>query len=128
MWGEREGGITWTLPSSQLARLTPLELQGGERRVSPLLDRACSFQVPPFQINLEYFTLRSVGIRREKKKTGLRLTESAFSVMEELVSVSCGEWQTRVGRCLFPGASEDSGLRWEKARPQARCLFHLQKR
>lgn len=48
-------------------------------------------EVPPFQINLEYFTLRSVGIRREKKKTGLRLTESAFSVMEELVSVSCEE-------------------------------------
>uniref|UniRef100_A0A8C3X3D9 Polynucleotide 5'-hydroxyl-kinase NOL9 n=1 Tax=Catagonus wagneri TaxID=51154 RepID=A0A8C3X3D9_9CETA len=48
-------------------------------------------EVPPFQINLEYFTLRSVGIRREKKKHGLRLTESAFAVMDELVGISCEE-------------------------------------
>ncbi|XP_072831595.1 polynucleotide 5'-hydroxyl-kinase NOL9 [Vicugna pacos] len=48
-------------------------------------------EIPTFQINSEYFALRSVGIRRDKKKSGLRVTESAFSVMEELVSVSCEE-------------------------------------
>ncbi|XP_026375737.1 polynucleotide 5'-hydroxyl-kinase NOL9 isoform X2 [Ursus arctos] len=44
---------------------------------------------PTFQINSEHLALRSVGIRREKKKNGLRLTESALSAMEELVTVSC---------------------------------------
>ncbi|XP_027463046.1 polynucleotide 5'-hydroxyl-kinase NOL9 isoform X2 [Zalophus californianus] len=44
---------------------------------------------PTFQINSEHVALRSVGIRREKKKNGLRLTESALSAMEELVTVSC---------------------------------------
>ncbi|XP_065744299.1 polynucleotide 5'-hydroxyl-kinase NOL9 [Phocoena phocoena] len=48
-------------------------------------------EIPTFQINSEYFALKSVGIRRERKKNGLRLTESAFSVMEELVSISCEE-------------------------------------
>ncbi|XP_045754774.1 polynucleotide 5'-hydroxyl-kinase NOL9 isoform X1 [Mirounga angustirostris] len=46
---------------------------------------------PTFQINSEHIALRSVGIRREKKKNGLRLTESALSAMEELVTVSCEE-------------------------------------
>ncbi|XP_015446881.1 polynucleotide 5'-hydroxyl-kinase NOL9 isoform X2 [Pteropus alecto] len=46
---------------------------------------------PTFQINSEYFALRSVGIRKEKKKNGLRLTESALSALEELVNVSCEE-------------------------------------
>ncbi|XP_035920454.1 polynucleotide 5'-hydroxyl-kinase NOL9 isoform X4 [Halichoerus grypus] len=46
---------------------------------------------PTFQINSEHLALRSVGIRREKKKNGLRLTESALSAMEELVTVSCEE-------------------------------------
>ncbi|XP_023113813.1 polynucleotide 5'-hydroxyl-kinase NOL9 isoform X2 [Felis catus] len=44
---------------------------------------------PTFQINSEHLALRSVGIKREKKKNGLRLTESALSAMEELVAVSC---------------------------------------
>ncbi|XP_043429608.1 polynucleotide 5'-hydroxyl-kinase NOL9 isoform X2 [Prionailurus viverrinus] len=44
---------------------------------------------PTFQINSEHLALRSVGIKREKKKNGLRLTESALSAMEELVTVSC---------------------------------------
>ncbi|KAB0397142.1 hypothetical protein E2I00_007761, partial [Balaenoptera physalus] len=48
-------------------------------------------EIPTFQINSEYFALKSVGIRRERKKNGLRLTESAFSVMDELVSISCEE-------------------------------------
>nr|XP_060484027.1 polynucleotide 5'-hydroxyl-kinase NOL9-like isoform X1 [Panthera onca] len=46
---------------------------------------------PTFQINSEHLALRSVGIKREKKKNGLRLTESALSAMEELVTVSCEE-------------------------------------
>uniref|UniRef100_A0A8C7AQT7 Polynucleotide 5'-hydroxyl-kinase NOL9 n=1 Tax=Neovison vison TaxID=452646 RepID=A0A8C7AQT7_NEOVI len=46
---------------------------------------------PTFQINSEHLALRSVGIRREKKKNGLRFTESALSAMEELVTVSCEE-------------------------------------
>ncbi|XP_036781254.2 polynucleotide 5'-hydroxyl-kinase NOL9 isoform X2 [Manis pentadactyla] len=45
-------------------------------------------ETPTFQINSEYLALRSVGIRREKKKKGLRLTERMLSAVEELVSVS----------------------------------------
>ncbi|XP_072587244.1 polynucleotide 5'-hydroxyl-kinase NOL9 isoform X2 [Vulpes vulpes] len=44
---------------------------------------------PTFQINSEHLALRSVGIKREKKKNGLRLTESVLSALEELVTVSC---------------------------------------
>jgi polynucleotide 5'-hydroxyl-kinase GRC3/NOL9 len=46
---------------------------------------------PVFQINPEYLALRSVGIRKQKRKKGLALTESARSALEELVSVSCEE-------------------------------------
>ncbi|XP_037354972.1 polynucleotide 5'-hydroxyl-kinase NOL9 [Talpa occidentalis] len=47
---------------------------------------------PTSQINAESLALRSVGIRKEKKrKNGLRLTESALSALEELVSVACEE-------------------------------------
>jgi polynucleotide 5'-hydroxyl-kinase GRC3/NOL9 len=49
------------------------------------------FQSPVFQINPEYLALRSVGIRKQKRKKGLALTESARSALEELVSVSCGK-------------------------------------
>ncbi|XP_077747531.1 polynucleotide 5'-hydroxyl-kinase NOL9 isoform X2 [Canis aureus] len=44
---------------------------------------------PTFQINSEHLALRSVGIKREKKKNGLRLTESVLSALEELVTVCC---------------------------------------
>ncbi|XP_059547418.1 polynucleotide 5'-hydroxyl-kinase NOL9 [Myotis daubentonii] len=44
-----------------------------------------------FQINAEYFALRSVGIKKEKKKNGLQLSESFLSALEELVSVACEE-------------------------------------
>nr|KAF6444626.1 nucleolar protein 9 [Molossus molossus] len=46
---------------------------------------------PTFQINSEYFALRSVGIKKEKKKNGLHLTESVLSALEELVNVACEE-------------------------------------
>uniref|UniRef100_A0A2K6GHS5 Polynucleotide 5'-hydroxyl-kinase NOL9 n=1 Tax=Propithecus coquereli TaxID=379532 RepID=A0A2K6GHS5_PROCO len=46
---------------------------------------------PAFQINSECLTLRSVGIKREKKKKGLLLSKSALSTLEELVNVSCEE-------------------------------------
>ncbi|KAL2773434.1 polynucleotide 5'-hydroxyl-kinase NOL9, partial [Daubentonia madagascariensis] len=46
---------------------------------------------PTFQINSEYLALRSVGIKREKKKKGLHLSVSALSTLEELVNVSCEE-------------------------------------
>ncbi|KAF6110348.1 nucleolar protein 9 [Phyllostomus discolor] len=54
---------------------------------------SCVFlqESPTFQINTEYFALRSVGIRREKRKAGLRLTESVLAALEELVNVSCEE-------------------------------------
>ncbi|XP_006885979.1 PREDICTED: polynucleotide 5'-hydroxyl-kinase NOL9 [Elephantulus edwardii] len=42
-------------------------------------------------INAEYLTLKSVGIRRNKKKNGVQLSESVISAVEELVSVSCEE-------------------------------------
>ncbi|XP_053431461.1 polynucleotide 5'-hydroxyl-kinase NOL9 isoform X1 [Nycticebus coucang] len=44
-----------------------------------------------FRITPEYFTLRSIGIKKEKKKKGLHLSESALSTLEELVNVSCEE-------------------------------------
>ncbi|XP_008150076.3 polynucleotide 5'-hydroxyl-kinase NOL9 [Eptesicus fuscus] len=44
-----------------------------------------------FQINAEYFAMRSVGIKKEKKKNGLQLTESVLSALEELVGVACEE-------------------------------------
>ncbi|XP_069335381.1 polynucleotide 5'-hydroxyl-kinase NOL9 [Eulemur rufifrons] len=46
---------------------------------------------PAFQINPEGLALRSVGIKREKKKKGLLLSKSALSTLEELVNVSCEE-------------------------------------
>uniref|UniRef100_G3S2H1 Polynucleotide 5'-hydroxyl-kinase NOL9 n=1 Tax=Gorilla gorilla gorilla TaxID=9595 RepID=G3S2H1_GORGO len=46
---------------------------------------------PTPQIKPEYLALRSVGIRREKKRKGLQLTESTLSALEELVNVSCEE-------------------------------------
>ncbi|XP_014442085.1 polynucleotide 5'-hydroxyl-kinase NOL9 [Tupaia chinensis] len=46
---------------------------------------------PTFQNNSEYLALRSVGIRKEKRKKGLNFTQSALSALEELVSVSCEE-------------------------------------
>uniref|UniRef100_A0A671ET36 Polynucleotide 5'-hydroxyl-kinase NOL9 n=1 Tax=Rhinolophus ferrumequinum TaxID=59479 RepID=A0A671ET36_RHIFE len=46
---------------------------------------------PTFQINSEYFALRSVGIKKEKKKNALHFTESVLSALEELVNDSCEE-------------------------------------
>ncbi|KAL4667944.1 hypothetical protein H8959_006633, partial [Pygathrix nigripes] len=46
---------------------------------------------PTPQIKPEYLALRSVGIRKEKKRKGLQLTESTLSALEELVNVSCEE-------------------------------------
>ncbi|XP_012887095.1 PREDICTED: polynucleotide 5'-hydroxyl-kinase NOL9 [Dipodomys ordii] len=42
----------------------------------------------PLQINSESLALRSVGIRKEKKKRSLTLTESVHSALRELVSVA----------------------------------------
>ncbi|XP_013359709.1 PREDICTED: polynucleotide 5'-hydroxyl-kinase NOL9 [Chinchilla lanigera] len=41
------------------------------------------------QLTAECLVLRSIGIRREKRRKGLQLTASALSALEELVSVSC---------------------------------------
>uniref|UniRef100_A0A2K6UM69 Polynucleotide 5'-hydroxyl-kinase NOL9 n=1 Tax=Saimiri boliviensis boliviensis TaxID=39432 RepID=A0A2K6UM69_SAIBB len=46
---------------------------------------------PSPQMNPEHLALRSVGIRKEKKRKGLQLTESTLSALEEVVSVSCEE-------------------------------------
>nr|XP_012646980.2 polynucleotide 5'-hydroxyl-kinase NOL9 isoform X1 [Microcebus murinus] len=46
---------------------------------------------PTFQLTPEYLTLRSVGIKKERKKKGLFLSKSALSTLEELVNVSCEE-------------------------------------
>nr|XP_002716195.1 polynucleotide 5'-hydroxyl-kinase NOL9 [Oryctolagus cuniculus] len=46
---------------------------------------------PTLQINAQYLALRSVGIRKEKRKKGLHLTESALAALEELVHASCEE-------------------------------------
>ncbi|XP_012329073.1 polynucleotide 5'-hydroxyl-kinase NOL9 [Aotus nancymaae] len=54
---------------------------------------SCVFvqESPSPQINPEHLVLRSVGIRKEKKKKGLQLTESTLSALEEVVSASCEE-------------------------------------
>ncbi|XP_007532833.1 polynucleotide 5'-hydroxyl-kinase NOL9 isoform X1 [Erinaceus europaeus] len=57
----------------------------------PGLSNVFQQETPTFQINAESLALRSVGIRRGKKKIGHRLTESFLSAVEELVSVSCEE-------------------------------------
>lgn len=46
---------------------------------------------PTSQVTAECLVLKSVGIKRERKRKGLLLTASALSSLEELVSVSCGE-------------------------------------
>nr|XP_019602332.1 PREDICTED: polynucleotide 5'-hydroxyl-kinase NOL9 isoform X2 [Rhinolophus sinicus] len=46
-------------------------------------------ETPTFQINSEYFALRSVGIKKEKKKNALHFTESVLSALEELVNDCC---------------------------------------
>ncbi|XP_058530582.1 polynucleotide 5'-hydroxyl-kinase NOL9 [Ochotona princeps] len=46
---------------------------------------------PTLQINAQYVAMRSVGIKKEKRKKGLHLTESALAALEELVSASCEE-------------------------------------
>uniref|UniRef100_G3T3X7 Polynucleotide 5'-hydroxyl-kinase NOL9 n=1 Tax=Loxodonta africana TaxID=9785 RepID=G3T3X7_LOXAF len=46
---------------------------------------------PVFIHSFEYLTLKSVGIRRSKRKNGLQLSESVTSAVDELVSVSCEE-------------------------------------
>ncbi|XP_023555146.1 polynucleotide 5'-hydroxyl-kinase NOL9 [Octodon degus] len=43
------------------------------------------------QLTAECLVLRSVGIKREKRKRGLHLTASTLSALEELVSVCCEE-------------------------------------
>nr|XP_019602331.1 PREDICTED: polynucleotide 5'-hydroxyl-kinase NOL9 isoform X1 [Rhinolophus sinicus] len=48
-------------------------------------------ETPTFQINSEYFALRSVGIKKEKKKNALHFTESVLSALEELVNDCCEE-------------------------------------
>ncbi|XP_047419126.1 polynucleotide 5'-hydroxyl-kinase NOL9 [Sciurus carolinensis] len=48
-------------------------------------------EVTTFQINAEYLALRSVGIRKERRKKALNLSESALAALEELVSVSSEE-------------------------------------
>ncbi|XP_021563921.1 polynucleotide 5'-hydroxyl-kinase NOL9, partial [Carlito syrichta] len=46
---------------------------------------------PALQITPEYLVLKSIGIRKEKKKKGIQLSESTLSALEELVTVSCEE-------------------------------------
>uniref|UniRef100_A0A8C6R9B5 Polynucleotide 5'-hydroxyl-kinase NOL9 n=1 Tax=Nannospalax galili TaxID=1026970 RepID=A0A8C6R9B5_NANGA len=44
---------------------------------------------PPLRINSEYVILKTIGIRRHRRKRGICLSESALSVLEELVNVCC---------------------------------------
>ncbi|XP_012577511.1 PREDICTED: polynucleotide 5'-hydroxyl-kinase NOL9 [Condylura cristata] len=58
----------------------------------PGLSYIFSQESPASQVNAESLALRSVGIRKEKKrKNGLRLTESALSALEELLGAACEE-------------------------------------
>lgn len=51
--------------------------------------------------------MRSVGIKKEKKKNGLQLTESFLSALEELVSDACGERDID----KLEGSRQDPGAR-----------------
>ncbi|GAB1289289.1 Polynucleotide 5'-hydroxyl-kinase NOL9 [Apodemus speciosus] len=44
----------------------------------------------PARVNSEFIALRKIGIRRQKRKKGICLSESGLAALEELVSVSCG--------------------------------------
>ncbi|KAM6216890.1 polynucleotide 5'-hydroxyl-kinase NOL9 [Rhynchocyon petersi] len=48
-------------------------------------------ETPISHISAEYLTLKSVGIRRNRRKNGIQLTESFISAVDELVSVACEE-------------------------------------
>ncbi|XP_052574662.1 polynucleotide 5'-hydroxyl-kinase NOL9 isoform X1 [Peromyscus californicus insignis] len=43
----------------------------------------------PVRINSEYITLKTIGIRRQRKKKGICLNESGLCALDELVSASC---------------------------------------
>ncbi|XP_031235460.1 polynucleotide 5'-hydroxyl-kinase NOL9 isoform X2 [Mastomys coucha] len=43
----------------------------------------------PARVNSEFVTLKKIGIRRQKRKKGICLSESGLCALEELVSVSC---------------------------------------
>lgn len=43
----------------------------------------------PARVNSEFVALRKIGIRRQKRKKGICLSESGLAALEELVSVSC---------------------------------------
>ncbi|KAM5248735.1 polynucleotide 5'-hydroxyl-kinase NOL9 [Ctenodactylus gundi] len=57
----------------------------------PGLSNVFTQEIHTLQINSEYLALRSVGIRREKRRKGLQLTESALSALEELAAAACEE-------------------------------------
>lgn len=46
----------------------------------------------PVRVNSEFTTLKKIGIRRQKRKKAICLSESGLCALEELVSVSCGEF------------------------------------
>lgn len=53
------------------------------------------FQNIPARVNSEFVALKKIGIRRQKRKKGICLSESGLCALEELVSVSCGECRLR---------------------------------
>ncbi|XP_051027641.1 polynucleotide 5'-hydroxyl-kinase NOL9 isoform X2 [Acomys russatus] len=68
-----------------------------ERLRTPAVDFMSSYKCasyvfrqesPPVKINPEYVTLRTVGIRRQRRKKGICLSESGLCALEELVNVS----------------------------------------
>ncbi|XP_007940839.1 polynucleotide 5'-hydroxyl-kinase NOL9 [Orycteropus afer afer] len=48
-------------------------------------------ETPTSRSTSDYLTLKSVGIRRSKRKNSLQLSESVISAVDELVSISCEE-------------------------------------
>nr|XP_048273861.1 polynucleotide 5'-hydroxyl-kinase NOL9 [Myodes glareolus] len=43
----------------------------------------------PTRINAEFIALKTIGLRRQRKRAGIYLSDSAHCALEELVSVSC---------------------------------------
>lgn len=77
--------------------------------------------------NSEFVALNKIGIRRQKRKKGICLSESGLCALEELISVSCGECcllQTPVS--LRPQSLLVTRVRG-LAHTRAHCLFYLQK-
>lgn len=84
----------------------PINLEANKGTLKKLLTASTVvFQNPPSKMYSEYETLKAIGIKRQRRKKGICLSESGLYALEELVSVSCGECYLLLVP-VFPKASK----------------------